>query len=65
VAMMQAWVMEQLPGPTLMSRDNVRSLQVDNVAQASSLKDDALNMMTRTWGLSPTSLHAAAHLYRA
>lgn len=29
---LQAWVMEHLPGKTLMSRDNVDSLRVDNVA---------------------------------
>jgi len=29
---LQAWVMEHLPGPTLMSRDNLASMQVDNVA---------------------------------
>jgi uncharacterized protein YbjT (DUF2867 family) len=29
---LQAWLLEHLPGPTLMSRDNLRSLQVDNVA---------------------------------
>jgi NADH dehydrogenase len=29
---LQAWVLEHLPGPTLMSRDNLRSLQVDAVA---------------------------------
>ncbi|WP_293764176.1 complex I NDUFA9 subunit family protein [uncultured Aquitalea sp.] len=32
LAMLQAGIMEMLPGPTLMSRDNVRSLQVDNVS---------------------------------
>lgn len=31
----QAWVMEHLPGPTLMSRDNLASMQVDNVASGS------------------------------
>jgi NADH dehydrogenase len=29
---LQAWALEHLPGPTLMSRDNLRSLQVDAVA---------------------------------
>jgi uncharacterized protein YbjT (DUF2867 family) len=29
---LQAWVLEHLPGPKLMSRDNLRSLQVDAVA---------------------------------
>ena len=28
----QAWLLEHLPGPTLMSRDNLRSLQIDSVA---------------------------------
>jgi NADH dehydrogenase len=28
----QAWVMEHLPGPTLMSRDNLASMQVANIA---------------------------------
>jgi len=32
LAYVQAWLMEMLPGPTLMSRDNVASMQVDNVA---------------------------------
>ena len=29
LGMAQAWLLEHLPGPTLMSRDNLRSLQVD------------------------------------
>lgn len=32
LATAQAWLLEHLPGPTLMSRDNLRSLQVDSVA---------------------------------
>jgi NADH dehydrogenase len=28
----QAWLMEHLPGPTLMSRDNLASMQVNNVS---------------------------------
>lgn len=32
LAAAQAWLLEHLPGPTLMSRDNLRSLQVDSVA---------------------------------
>ncbi|MBE7419079.1 MAG: complex I NDUFA9 subunit family protein [Ideonella sp.] len=32
LARAQAWLLEHAPGPTLMSRDNLRSLQVDNVA---------------------------------
>lgn len=34
VGKLQAWVMEHLPGKTLMSRDNVDSLRVHNVASA-------------------------------
>jgi NADH dehydrogenase len=37
MAYVQAWVMEHLPGPTLMSRDNVASMKVDNVASGSAL----------------------------
>ncbi|SCK25267.1 complex I NDUFA9 subunit family protein [Vogesella sp. LIG4] len=32
IAMLQATLMELLPGPTLLSRDNVRSLRVDNIS---------------------------------
>ncbi len=32
LARMQAWIMERLPGPTLMSRDNLASMQVPNIA---------------------------------
>ncbi|MEY3652247.1 MAG: hypothetical protein RL739_417 [Pseudomonadota bacterium] len=32
LAQAQAWVMEHLPGPTLMSRDNLASMQTPNVA---------------------------------
>ncbi|KUM05529.1 complex I NDUFA9 subunit family protein [Chromobacterium subtsugae] len=33
LAMLQAGLMERLPGPTLMSRDNVRSLRWDNISE--------------------------------
>ena len=41
LATMQAWLMEQLPGEPLMSRDNLRSMQTPNVAApgALSLRD--------------------------
>ncbi len=41
LAVVQAWVMEHLPGPTLMSRDNLTSMQSPNVAsgQWPGLKD--------------------------
>ncbi len=32
LAQMQAWVMERLPGPTVMSRDNLASMKTPNVA---------------------------------
>jgi len=32
LAQAQAWLMEHLPGPTLMSRDNLASMRVDNVS---------------------------------
>ncbi|MEY3490056.1 MAG: hypothetical protein RL655_1624 [Pseudomonadota bacterium] len=32
IGRLQAWVLEALPGPPLMSRDNVDSMRVDNVA---------------------------------
>jgi uncharacterized protein YbjT (DUF2867 family) len=36
VAYLQAWMMEFLPGPTLMSRDNLASMQKDNVSVSES-----------------------------
>jgi NADH dehydrogenase len=41
LARVQAWIMEQLPGEPLMSRDNLRSMQTPNVAApgAPSLRD--------------------------
>jgi uncharacterized protein YbjT (DUF2867 family) len=40
----QAWLLEHLPGPTLMSRDNLRSLQVDSVASGRVPGLDALGI---------------------
>lgn len=54
VAMLQAAVLERLPGP-LMSRDNLRSMQVDNVASGTPLP----------FGLKPTALEAIAPSYIA
>jgi len=48
LAYMQAWVMEHLPGPTLMSRDNLASMQVDNVASGSCPGLSALGVETAT-----------------
>jgi NADH dehydrogenase len=48
LAYVQAWVMEHLPGPTLMSRDNLASMQVDNVASGSCPGLSELGVKTPT-----------------
>ncbi|HEY6511450.1 MAG TPA: complex I NDUFA9 subunit family protein [Burkholderiaceae bacterium] len=48
----QAWLLEHMPGPTLMSRDNLRSLQVDSVASERVPGLDAL-------GVRPASIEQA------
>ena len=48
----QAWLLERLPGPTLMSRDNLRSLQVDSVASGKLPGLEAL-------GVQPASIDQA------
>ena len=52
LAMLQAAALECLPGP-LMSRDNVRSMRVDNVASGAP----------QPWGRRPTPLEAIAPTY--
>jgi NADH dehydrogenase len=52
LAWAQAWVLEHLPGPTLMSRDNLRSLQVDAVASNQWPTLQAL-------GITPASIEQA------
>lgn len=52
LAMLQAAVLECLPGP-LMSRDNVRSMRADNVASGAP----------QPWGRQPTSLETVAPGY--
>ena len=56
LARLQAWVMETMPGPTLMSRDNLASLSVDNVATPGAPGLKAL-------GIRPASLQAIAPGY--
>ncbi len=53
---LQAGLMEWLPGPTLMSRDNVDSMRVDNVATGQLPGLDAL-------GITPAALGAIAPAY--
>ncbi|AOZ48598.1 complex I NDUFA9 subunit family protein [Chromobacterium vaccinii] len=70
LAMLQAALMEWLPGPTLMSRDNVRSLRWDNVSDQpfpSSLlgfEPAALSALAPDW-LAGRGRNAAASRYRA
>ena len=58
LARLQAWLMEIMPGPTLMSRDNLASLSVDNVATPGMPGLEAL-------GIRPASLMAIAPGYIA
>jgi NADH dehydrogenase len=52
IAYLQALMMEFLPGPTLMSRDNLASMQTDNVANKKTQGLIALGIQ------HPQSLHA-------
>ncbi len=52
----QAALLELAPGPTLMSRDNIDSMQVDNVATGALPQLEAL-------GIHPTPLAAIAPQY--
>lgn len=56
LARMQAWVMEMMPGEPMISRDNVASMQVDNVASGVVPGLDTL-------GITPTSLRSIAPTY--
>ncbi len=55
-ASMQAWVMEHLPGEPLMSRDNLKSLRVDNVTSG---KHPGLLAL----GIQAASIYAIAPMY--
>jgi uncharacterized protein YbjT (DUF2867 family) len=56
LARMQAWVMERLPGPTMMSRDNLASMQSPNIASG-KLPD------LHDLGIEPASIYDIAPLY--
>jgi len=56
VARLQALLMELMPGPTLMSRDNLDSMKVNNVASGNLPGLDAL-------GIAPHGLSAIAPTY--
>jgi NADH dehydrogenase len=53
---LQALVMEWAPGEPLMSRDNLDSMRVDNVATPGAPGLEVL-------GITPSSVHAIAPLY--
>ncbi len=53
---LQALVLEKMPGPTLMSRDNLLSMQADNVAKGP---------IDPLFGITPTPIEAIAPSYLA
>jgi hypothetical protein len=54
LSMLQAFALELLPGPPLMSRDNVRSMRVPNVSRSAF-----------PFGIEPHALEGIAPLYLA
>lgn len=56
LARLQAWLMERAPGPTLMSRDNLDSMRIDNVAGGRLPGLAAL-------GIAPASVRVVAPTY--
>ena len=55
LGMLQAWLFEHLPGPTLMSRDNLRSLARDNISPD--------GFPSTLLGFSPSALEIIAPRY--
>jgi NADH dehydrogenase len=53
-ARIQAWLLEQLPGEPLMSRDNLDSMKVDNIAGFPGIPE---------LGIAPTELESVAPVY--
>lgn len=68
LAVAQAWLLEHLPGPTLMSRDNLRSLQVDSVASGTVPTIDALGVrcasIDQAWAQERGGVEMAGELLR-
>ena len=56
LAQAQAWLMEHLPGPTLMSRDNLASMQVSNVSSSTcpGLRELGVPQATHLRSVFPT-----------
>ena len=50
-AWLQALIMEYMPGPPLLSRDNLRSMRVDNI-----LPNEHPNALESVFGIIPTRL---------
>ena len=48
---LQAWMLEMMPGKTLMSRDNLASMKVDNI-----LPNSEENTLEKVFGISPQPL---------
>lgn len=62
---LQAWILEHLPGPTLMSRDNVDSMRIDNVANGPldpllGIRPSAIAPIANTYLGRPTSRFVTA-----
>jgi NADH dehydrogenase len=53
IGYVQAFLLEHLPGPTLMSRDNISSMKVDNV-----LPPCANNSLEDVFGISPKTIES-------
>jgi uncharacterized protein YbjT (DUF2867 family) len=51
IGYLQAWLLEFMPGPTVMSRDNIASMKVDSV-----LPPGAENALEKDFGLAPQPL---------
>jgi NADH dehydrogenase len=60
---LQAWFMEHLPGPPLISRDNLDSMRVDNIATGLLPGMDAPELQGTTgWRQTPLEQLAMEHL---
>ena len=57
LAWLQAMIMEHIPGPTLLSRDNLRSMRTDNI-----LPQNAPHCLSSIFRIQPTALHQSIWL---
>jgi len=56
IAWLQATMMEYMPGPTLLSRDNLRSMYTDNI-----LPSGQASALSTVFGMTPASLQPAIY----